>query len=572
MGRRSGASVVCFLALAVLGSIVYSPVGLFARVAASPLPVDLILKNAKIWTGDPGQPEAQALAVFRGRIIFVGSTAAVDEQFTSTVVIDGQGRRVVPGFHDSHVHVLGAGLGLARVQLKDAGDEAEFGRRLKEFDAKLPKDRWLLGGDWDHDRTFGGTLPTAKLVDQYVSDRPVFLRRYDGHQALANSRALKLAGIKASTPDPSGGEIVRLPGSKEPSGVLRDNAMGLITGRGLIPETDAEELIEAVAAALEVARREGVTSMEDMAGGGDQKLLFRHYQRLATTGKLTSRIGLRWPLAQWRQLANLGVQAEFGSDWIRIGGLKGFIDGSLGSSTAKMFQPYRHEPSSVGVYVTPPGTLRDQIRDAQAAGLGVAVHAIGDQGNADMLDIFAEVPAGPVTGATRRIEHAQILRRQDYPRFKQHQVFASMQPFHIIDDGRWAEGRIGAERCGSSYACRSLLDAGATLAFGSDWPVAPLSPLLGIDAAVNRRTLDGKHPGGWFPEQAITVEEAVRAYTLGSAKAAARDRDLGTLSIGKWADLVMLTDDIFSPAFKERLQTARVKMTIAGGKVVYTAP
>lgn len=531
------------------------------------LPVDLVLLNAKIWTGDAQRPEAEALAAFQGRILFVGSSAEAQARFKAARVIDAQGRRALPGFHDSHVHVLGAGLGLARVQLKDAKDEAEFGRRLREFDAKLPKDRWLLGGDWDHDRTFAGVLPTARLVDKYVKERPVFLRRYDGHQALANTKALKLAGIAAATPDPSGGEIVRLANSKEPSGVLRDNAMGLMNARGLIPETDPQELIEAVAAALDVARREGVTSMEDMAGG-DNRLLFRRYQQLAAAGKLTSRIGLRWPLAERRQLSELGVQAEFGSPYLRIGGLKGYIDGSLGSSTAKMFQPYLHEQTA-GVYVTQPSVMKELVQEAQAAGLSVCVHAIGDQGNAVMLDIFAETPASVVPGATRRIEHAQITRREDYPRFKQLGVFASMQPYHIIDDGRWAEGRIGKERCAASYACRSLLDAGATLAFGSDWPVAPLSPILGIDAAVNRRTLDGKNQKGWFPEQAITVEEAVRAYTLGSAQAAGREKDLGTLTVGKLCDCVILNDDIFDPQVKERLQSVRVQTTILGGRVVF---
>lgn len=555
-----------------LAPLLFLPLGFaLAAAEAAPLPADLLLKNAKVWTGNAAQPEAEALVVVHGRILFVGSTADAEARFKATKVIDAGGRRVVPGFHDSHVHILGAGQGLARVQLKDAPDEAEFGRRLKEFDAKLPKDRWMLGGDWDHDRTFGGKLPTAKLVDQYVPGRPVFLRRYDGHQALANTKALKLAGITAKTPDPAGGEIVRLPGTQEPSGVLRDNAMSLITRVGLIEENDPQEIVDAVAAALAVARTVGVTSMEDMDGSAlaTRRQLFRHYQELALAGKLTSRIGLRWPIAEWKQLADLGLRAEFGSDWLRIGGLKGYIDGSLGSSTAKMFSPYVHEPAQVGVYVTPPSRMKELVSEAQAAGLGVAVHAIGDQGNAVMLDIFGETPSSKVPGATRRIEHAQILRAEDYSRFARHGVIASMQPYHIIDDGRWAESRIGTARCKSSYACRSLLDAGAVLAFGSDWPVAPVSPLLGIDAAVNRRTLDGKHPGGWFPEQKITVAEAVRAYTLGSAIACGRQADLGTLAPGKLGDCVILSEDIFHPAVKERLDKVKVAVTIVGGRVVF---
>jgi predicted amidohydrolase YtcJ len=303
----------------------------------------LIVVNGKFWTVNPLQPEAAALAVWRDRILAVGSNDEIRQLAGSkTQVIDLKGRRVVPGFHDSHVHLLSAGLGLARVQLKDAKDEAEFGRRLQEFDKKLPRDRWLLGGDWDHDRTFGGKLPTAAMVDKYVPDRPVFLRRYDGHMALVNTRVLKMAGITAKTPDPRGGVVYRKPDSREPSGILRDNAMGLVTGANLIPPESDQEIAEAVRAALTEARRVGVTSVQDMDGSdaGTRRKLFRLYQQLARSGQLTLRIGLHWPLAAWKELADLGVEEGLGSPWVKIGGLKGFIDGSLGSSTAMMWEPY----------------------------------------------------------------------------------------------------------------------------------------------------------------------------------------------------------------------------------------
>ncbi len=543
-----------------------------AQNAPALIDVDLLIHSAKIWTGDDGQPEAEALAAWQGRILFVGGSADAKQRFRAKRVIDAQGRRVVPGFHDSHVHFLGGGIGLARVQLKDAPDEAEFGRRLQLFDQQLPKDRWLLGGDWDHDRTFAGVLPTAALVDKYVKERPVFLRRYDGHMALANTAALKLAGIDAKTPDPSGGEIVRLPGGTEPSGVLRDTAMGLVQRVITRSDSDQQEAWEALRAAMQMARELGVTSVEDMAGGSarDQALLLRMYQRLYEQQQLTCRINLYWPLGLWKEWADRGVMADFGNDYLRVGGLKGYADGSLGASTAKMFMPYLHEPNQVGVFVTPPGTMKTWVQEADRAGLAVCVHAIGDEANALMLDIFGEVGQSQEHRHRRfRIEHAQILRREDYVRFKEFGVFASMQPYHIIDDGRWAEGRIGKERCQSSYACRALLDAGVVLAFGSDWPVAPLSPILGIDAAVRRRTLDGKHPDGWFPEQKISVEEALRAYTIGSAKAAGQADRKGMLKMGFYADLVLLDRDLLDAKEAPTLDQIKVVTTVVGGSVVY---
>jgi hypothetical protein len=392
--------------------------------------------------------------------------------------------------------------------------------------------------------------------------------------ALVNSKVLQMAGITSATPDPAGGVIYRLPGSREPSGILRDNAMGLVTGTGLIPPTSDLEMAEAIRAVLREARQVGVTSVQDMDGSdaGTRRRLFRLFQELSRRGELTLRIDLRWPLAEWRALANLGVQRELGNDWIRIGGLKGFCDGSLGSSTARMWEPYVHEKTSTGVFVTPPDRLREYVREADAAGLAVCVHAIGDRANSEMLDIFGEVVRENGARDRRfRVEHAQHLRPDDFARYAKLGVIASVQPYHIIDDGRWAEGRIGKERCASSYANRTFLDAGVRLAFGSDWSVAPLDPLLGIDAAVNRRTLDGKHPDGWFPEQKITVQEAIEAYTLGAAYAGFQEKDRGSLEPGKLADLVVLSRDILAPAERDHIAKTRVMMTVVGGRVVYEA-
>jgi predicted amidohydrolase YtcJ len=388
---------------------------------------------------------------------------------------------------------------------------------------------------------------------------------------LANSAALKLAGITANTKDPPGGVIYRLADGKTPSGILKDNAMGLV--EKFIPEPGDEEILEAVLTAQKAAASVGVTSVQDLDGSAPatRRKLFRIYQKLARDGKLTCRIDLRWPIALYKDVANVGAMADFGNDFVRIGGVKGFMDGSLGSSTAKMFDPYTSDSKNTGVYVTEPDTMRSYIRSADAAGLNVCVHAIGDKANAVLLDLFADVAKqnGP-RDRRFRIEHAQHLRPQDYPRFKELGVIASMQPFHVIDDGRWAQGRIGAKRCASSYAYRSLLDNGAKLAFGSDWPVAPLDPLPGIDAAVNRRTLDGKHLDGWFPEQRITVKEAVDAYTMGSAFAAYQEKDRGSIEVGKLADFVLLSRDIFSPAEKDKIADTKVLMTVVGGKVVFS--
>jgi predicted amidohydrolase YtcJ len=531
----------------------------------------LVLLHGKIWTVNKAQPQADALAIWRDRIVAVGSSSEIRAHIgPHTRTIDLNGRRVVPGFYDSHLHLLGSGQRLSEVALKDAPDEAEFGRRLREFDRKLPRDRWLLGGEWDHDRTFAGQLPTAEQIDKYVLQRPVFLQRYDGHMGVVNSRVLKLAGITAQTPDPPGGVIYRKAGTREPTGLLRDNAMDLVVP--LIPAPSDAEIAEAVRAALDEARRSGVTSAQDMDGSGaaTRRKLFRLYQELARSGQLTCRIDLRWPLADWKQLAQLGVESGFGDDWVKIGGVKGFVDGSLGSSTAKMYEPFVNEPGSTGVFVTPLDKLREYISEADKAGLSVAVHAIGDRANAELLSIFAEVAKANGPRDRRfRIEHAQHLRPQDYPRFKENGVIASMQPYHAIDDGRWAEGRIGSRRCASSYAVHSLVDAGARVAFGSDWSVAPLGPLLGIDAAVNRRTLDGKHPRGWFPEQKITVAEAIEAYTLTSAFAAFEDPDRGSLQPGKLADLVVLSRDILAESDRDHLAETDVLLTLVGGKVVY---
>jgi predicted amidohydrolase YtcJ len=530
-------------------------------------PADLILVNGKIWTVDNKRPEVEAVAVLGNRIAAVGSTEEIRKWIgANTRVIDLQGKRVTPGFNDSHVHFLDGGMGLASVQLRDARTPEEFRDRIRDFAAKLPKGRWILNGNWDHENWTPPALPTRQLIDAVTPDNPVFINRLDGHMCLANSLALKLAGVTRETSDPPGGTIVRDAGG-EPTGVLKDAAMNYVYK--VIPSPSEEVMAEAIRAALAYGAENGVTSVQDMSASPE---VFGVYQKLLANGELTARVYGIQPLSEWGRLARAGVRAWFGNDKLKIGGLKGFADGSLGSTTALFFEPYLDAPKTSGLpsdEMFPEGKMLDNILGADKAWLQVAVHAIGDKANKTILDMFAEVEKRNGARDRRlRIEHAQHLRPEEIKRFGGERVIASMQPYHAIDDGRWAENRIGPNRAKGTYAFRSLLDAGATLAFGSDWFVAPMEPLMGIYAAVTRRTLDGKRPQGWVPEQKITVAEAVRAYTMGSAYAGGDEKVKGSIEVGKLADLAALSADIFKIDPVE-IEKAKVVMTIFDGKVIY---
>ena len=528
---------------------------------------DLVLINGKIWTVDEKEPRAEAVACRGGRIVAVGSTTEVGKWTgPGTRVIDLKGRLAVPGFNDAHVHFYTGGRNLAGVQLRDAGSEAEFRDRIAAFARRAPKGRWITGGDWDHENWTPARLPTRQLIDAVTAEHPVFVSRLDGHMALANSLALKLAGITRDTPDPPGGTIVR-DAAGEPTGVLKDAAMAPVSR--VIPPPSHDEVAGAIRAAMRYAAENGVTSVQDMSASPD---ILRVYQELLARGELRVRIYGAQPLGSWQRLAAAGVRAAFGGDKLRIGILKGFSDGSLGSTTALFFEPYLDAPNTSGLAadeMIPESRMRDHIRSADTAGLQVAIHAIGDKANHLVLNFYEQ--AGREDGARDRrfrIEHAQHLRAEDIPRFGKLGVIASMQPYHCIDDGRWAEKRIGPVRAKGTYAFRSLLDSGAVLAFGSDWYVAPMVPLMGIYAAATRRTLDGKHPGGWVPEQKITVADAIRAYTMGSAYASFEEKEKGSIEPGKLADIAVLSADILAIDPVE-IENARVDMTVFGGRVVY---
>jgi predicted amidohydrolase YtcJ len=526
----------------------------------------LRLINARVWTGNPAQPEAQAIAINGDRIVAVGSTAEISTVAGTAAPIDLGGRFVVPGFTDAHVHFLDGGFRLSSVQLRDARTREEFVSRIKAFAATVPAGTWITGGDWDH-TLWGGELPRRDWIDAVTPGHPVWINRLDGHMALANTAALRAAGVADTVVDIAGGEIVR-DSAGRPTGLLKDNAMDLVGAK--VPAPPATLSDRALDAAMRHVAAQGVTTVHHMGTWDELDVLERAWR----AGRLTTRVNAAVPLATWEKLRDTVAAKRFGGEgrgdvWLRVGMLKGFVDGSLGSHTAAFEQPFTDAPTDRGLFVTPPEDLHRFVSGADQAGLHVAVHAIGDRANATLLDIFERVARenGP-RDRRFRVEHAQHLRAVDIPRFGALGVIPSMQPYHAIDDGRWAERVIGGERIKTTYAFRTLQDTGARLAFGSDWYVAPPTPLEGIYAAVTRRTLDDKNPGGWVPEQKITVDEALRAYTAGGAYAWFMEADSGTIAAGKLADVTVIDRDLRTiPA--AQIRDARILQTIAGGKIVF---
>ena len=552
--------------LLLIAFLISSAMTLPSHADNSILTADLIIVNATVRTMDAAHPTAEAIAVLSNRIVALGTTSEIRKLAgANTKVIDAQKRLVLPGFNDAHVHFLSGGFQLSSVDLRDANTPEEFAERIRAFALKLPAGRWITGGDWDHERWPEAKLPTKELIDRFTPNTPVFVSRLDGHMALANSLALKLGGVTSKTVDPPGGVIVR-DANGEPTGILKDAAQSFVWNAK--PESTFEEKLIAARAASNYAARLGVTSVQDVSAGSDVGV----YQTLLDRGDLKTRIYAMTPLPNWERLAKAGIRAHFGSEMLRVGGLKAFSDGSLGSTTALFYDPYKDAPDTRGIpsdEMFPEGAMLERVRGADRAGLQVLVHAIGDRANDLILSIFEQVEKEDGPRDRRfRIEHAQHIRPQDIPRFARDKVIASMQPYHAIDDGRWAEKRIGSERAKTTYAFRSLLDSGATLAFGTDWTVAPLNPLLSVYGAVTRRTIDGKNPNGWIPQQKITVDEAVRAYTVGSAYAEFQESVKGTITPGKLADLVILSRDIFSIDPVE-IENVKVLMTIVDGRVVY---
>ncbi len=540
-------------------------IALFASfVSAQALKADVVLINGKIRPMDKANSTFAAIAIKGNSIAAVGNNADIlllaD---SSTTVIDLKGKTVIPGFNDAHVHFSETGSQLSSVDLRDAKTPQEFVDRIKAFAAKLPKGRWILGGKWDHENWTPNNLPTAAMIDAVTPVNPVFIDRLDGHMALANSLAMSLAKVDKNTKEVAGGEIVR-EANGNPAGVFKDAAMNYFSPA--IPAPSWDQRLESAQAATDHAASLGVTSVQDMSAGTDVGV----FQELLRRGTLKTRIYGCSPMDDYKRWENTGVRFAFGDAMLRVGCLKSYADGSLGSTTAWFFDPYLDAPNSKGLAMAGvETTMRQKIQDADKAGLQIRIHAIGDRANAAILDHFKAVEsANGVADRRFTIEHAQHVRLDDLKRFAGQKVIASMQPFHIIDDGRWAWKRLDEKRLKGTYAFRTILDSGGVLAFGSDSPVAPLNPLWGVYGAVTRRTLDEKNPSGWIPEQKISVEETVRAFTSGSAYAEFQEKVKGTLEVGKLADLVVLSDDIFS-IDPVRIRDVKVLMTFVDGRLVY---
>lgn len=533
----------------------------------------LLLTNAKVWTVNPQQPEAEAVAIAGNRIVAVGTTADILKlKGPRTVVLDLDGRRVLPGFNDAHVHFMDSGLGLASVQLKDASSPQEFAARVAQYAAKQPEGRWILGGTWDEQRWSPPQLPTKELIDRVTKDNPVAIGRYDGHMYLANSLALKLAHITAKTPNPPGGEIGR-DAHGNPTGILKDAAKDLV--EAVIPPLSHEQKLGAARSALALARRVGVTSVQEMANSNeDLSRNLEVYKELEEKGELSARIYVAPLIDDWQNYAKVGMRHAFGSSLLRTGAVKAFADGSLGSTTAYFFQSYSDDPKTRGLLtdeMQPLSKMRERLIGTDKAGLQLCVHAIGDEAISLVLDLYQDVEKSNGEKDRRwRIEHAQHMAPKDFDRFARLGVIASVQPYHAIDDGRWAERRIGPERIKTTYAFRTFLNHGVRLALGTDWDVAPLNPLLTIYAAVTRATLDGKNPDGWMPEQKLSVAETVAAYTMGSAYAEFQENEKGSITPGKLADFVVLSDDLFGVSH-DKIKDLEIVRTVVGGKTVYQA-
>jgi predicted amidohydrolase YtcJ len=548
----------------LLAGLLFTVISGFSDIGAEEgLMADMVVFNGRIFTVDAAQPWAQAVAIRDGKFVAVGKDEEIKRLVgKDTEVIDLQGKLALPGFNDAHLHFTNGGLYLLGIDLRPARDEKEFARILKEYTYRVPKGEWVTGGNWDHENWPSKKHPRRELIDPFTPDYPVLVSRLDGHMALANSLALKLAGISRDTPDPQGGEIVKDKKTGEPTGILRDNAMDLV-GK-VIPPLSRDKRERAIRAAMRHAQELGVTSVQDNCSAEDLAI----YQELLRQGELGVRINAWRGADGWADFRRIGITAPYGDPFLRLGTVKLFVDGSMGAGTALFFEPYADDPSTSGLPIHTRAELDALVRNAAESGLQVAAHAIGDKANDWVLDAFAKArAAGGGRDLRPRIEHSQVVRAADVARFRELGVIASIQPSHCIDDMRWAEKRIGA-RVGDAYRFASFLAGGVRLAFGTDWDVEPLDPRLGLYAAVSRELPGGGPVGGWHPLEKLSLEQAIEAYTLGSAYAEFQETVKGSVQAGKFADLVVMEKNLFSVAKKDILTTP-VAMTLLNGKVVF---
>jgi predicted amidohydrolase YtcJ len=539
--------------------------------------VELLLFNGKVFTADARGTTAEAVAVKGNRIVAVGATRDLRARYAAGREIDLRGRLVTPGFNDAHIHFAGGGLSLLRVNLNGARTLEEAKRRVAERVAESKPGSWVTGRGWDH-TLWGGRWPTRADLDEVAPRNPVFLQRVDGHVSWANSLALRQAGVTRETQAPAGGEILH-DANGEPTGILKETAAGLVAR--VVPPPDAAEALQGIERALAEARRYGITSIHDNSGYETTKI----YRELIRQGRLTVRV------AEWQNFEDsvekLKTQrAEFGTFKddplrLRLTALKGYVDGTLGSRTAAMLAPFADDPSNSGIPRRPTAELTMMVVERSRAGFQIALHAIGDRANRMALDAFEAADKLRLLSGLRnsrgakvapwmrhRVEHSQVVSPSDFARFRDLEVVASMQPAHAISDKRWAQERLGEYRVLGAYSWHTMRSFGVRVPFGTDWPVEPINPYLGLYAAVTRQSTEGDPAGGWWPQERLTIAEAIRCYTAESAYASFEEKEKGQIAPGMLADLVVHTRDLLTVRPEEILQT-EAALTVFDGRVVY---
>lgn len=534
-------------------------------------PADLVVLNAKVYTVDPDHPWAEAVAVRGEWIVAVGRTREIRRHIgPATEILDARGRLLIPGFNDAHAHY--GPLDPDYLDLRYVTDKNAIAQRVKEQVARSRPGELIRGGRWDHELFPDRQWPTKELLDSVAPNNPVALSRADGHATLVNSYVLRASGITRETPDPPGGEIQRDPVTGAPTGILKETARRLLRYNAVpvqrTPDEEAARRRQGWEEMLDLTRRLGVTSLQHPGGGNPEE-----YQQLLDEGRLTVRVDVAGSLTadpgRLDRYDELRRRFPPEGNWIRFGYLKGFMDGTLGSGTAMFLEPYADNATTRGLPQMSKEELEERVLAADARGFQIGIHAIGDEANRWVLDAYQK--AREVNGlrdSRHRVEHAQVLAPTDIPRFAALGVVASMQPTHCITDKRFAEKRIGLHRSRWAYAWRSLLNAGAKIAFGTDYAVEPLNPMEGLYAAVTRKDRAGEAGPGWFPEERLTLGEAIELYTLGSAYAQFMEDRKGRIRKGYLADLVLVDRDLFSVPEEEILH-ARVDVTVVGGKVVF---
>ena len=546
-----------------------------ARVAANP--ADWVLRNGKIFVGDSAGTTVEAMAVRGGRVVYAGPESGLADMVgPATRQTDLQGRLVTPGFNDAHIHFAAGGASLLAVDLGGTRSLAEIERRVAAAAANAQPGEWIQGRGWDHTRLPAGELgpggwPTNEILNRAAPRNPVILSRVDGHTSWANREALRIAGVTRTTRAPAGGEIIRDPRTGEATGILKESAETLVSR--VVPDPTPAQVRRGIRAAMELAARTGVTSVQSDVSAADVEA----YRALRAADSLTVRVYGWFPLTRQsiERLQAQGVTAPTGDEWVRLGMVKGYTDGTLGSRTAAMLEPFADDHSTRGLPQYTEAQLDSLVGAADRAGLQVLLHAIGDAANRQALDAFERAARqNPPRARRHRVEHAQVLDRRDIPRFRQLGVIASMQPTHATSDMRWAETRIGRQRAvEGAYAWRTLLDSGAVVIFGTDFAVEPMAPVEGIYSAVTRQSREepGMPPGGWLPEQRLTRAEAIRLYTAASAYGEWEEARKGTLRPGMLADFVVWSADLLTVPDAEILRAVPT-MTVVGGRAVYSRP